>query len=191
MVIPMRPFLLFSLIVFSVDAAHASARKPSPITVRLHAEGQPGDGKSFTTPITLINPPKKITIRKVPIVSERDFTAFYPFPATDGSIGAYFKLDANGAHKLESHTTEFRDTMVVALIQGRVAATMRVDAKITDGILMIPSGFLPEEILQLQTKLPTIGKEKEFQEQKEKAEAEIKSRKELERKQESQAKAKS
>ncbi|MEI6337900.1 MAG: hypothetical protein WCQ57_04865 [Verrucomicrobiota bacterium] len=168
----MRRFLPLLLLPFVT--LRAAEQKPSLVTVRLHAEGKESDGETFGTPITLLHPPKKIIIRKVPIINERDFVAFYPFSAADGTLGAYFKLDAGGTNKLESHSTEFRDTLIVALINGRVASAMMMDKKITDGVMVIPSGFLPLEIAQLQTKYPTIGKEKSFEEQKKKALAALK-----------------
>ena len=75
-------------------------------------------------PVTLINPPKQTVIRKVPIVTERDIVAFYPFAAADGTFGCYFKLDASGTNKLMQHTIEYRDTLVVAMVNGRVASAM-------------------------------------------------------------------
>ncbi|GAT31949.1 hypothetical protein TSACC_2344 [Terrimicrobium sacchariphilum] len=141
------------------------------VTVRLHAEGNSKGGDSFVAEIQLFNPQKKIFIEKVPIISEKDVVAFYPFPAQDnsGSIGAYFQLDANGTNKLEQHTTASRDTLDVVLINGRVGPAMQVDKKIKDGLLMVPTGFSPLEITQLQTKFPIIGKEKEFATQKKNA----------------------
>ncbi len=146
------------------------------VTIRLHAEGNQQSGDSFVAEIQLFNPQKKIYIEKVPIVSEKDIVAFYPFPAQDGSgsIGAYFRLDADGTHKLEQHTTSSRDTLDVVLINGRVGPAMQVDKKITDGLLMVPAGFTPLEAAQLQTKFPIIGKEKEFDIQKKNATALLK-----------------
>ncbi len=46
---------------------------------------------------------------------------------------------------------------------------MQVDKKIKDGLLMVPAGFTPLEIAQLQSKFPTIGKEKDFATQKKNA----------------------
>jgi hypothetical protein len=169
----MRSFLSPLLILGLVIACPAADKAPL-VTVRLHAEGKESDGKNFGTPVTLINPPKKIIMHKVPVVTEKDFTAFYPFPTQDGTLGAYFKLDPHGTNKLAQHTTEFRDTLAVVLINGRVACALMVDRKINDGILYIPSGFLSKEIAQLQTTLPTVGKERDFPEQKKKALAALK-----------------
>ena len=160
---------VFFLLLLPLCTVYAGG-KPDLVTIRLHAEGNPAEGELFVTPITLMNPPKQTVIRKVPIITERDIVAFYPFSAPDGSIACYFKLDADGTHRLEEHTTEYRDTLVVALINGRLACSMMVDKRITDGIVLIASGFLPVEIAQLQLKYPTMGNEKGFGDQKKKAE---------------------
>jgi hypothetical protein len=153
----------------SVLPLEAAEKKLPAISIRLYAEGNPREGEAFVVPVTLLNPPKQTVIRKVPIVTEGDIVAFYPFAAGDGTIGCYFKLDADGTNKLMQHTVEFRDTLVVAMINGRVASAMMVGEKITDGIMPFPSGFLPREIVDLQARYPIIGKEKEFPQQKKKA----------------------
>ena len=160
----------------------AAAKKPPTISLRLYAEGNPREGSAFVVPITLVNPPKETVIRKVPIITERDIVAFYPFAAADGSIGCYFKLDADGTNKLMQHTIEFRDTLVVTMINGRVASAMVVGEKMTDGIMPFPAGFLPREIVELQARYPIIGKEKQFPEQQKKALAALKEVRKQERK---------
>ncbi len=159
---------IFSLAFLIFLPLLAEAKAPE-VTIRLHAEGNPKDGETFTARVTLTNPPKEIVISNVPIVTEKDIVAFYPFQSADGSIGAYFKLDANGINKLEQHSAAYRDTMVVALVNGRVACAMMVDKKITDGIMLLASGLLPVEVAQLQTKYPVLGSEKQFADQKKKA----------------------
>jgi hypothetical protein len=165
---------LVPLLLLPLLPLNAAEKKPPGISIRLYAEGNPRDGEQFVVPVTLLNPPKQTLIRKVPIVTERDIVAFYPFAANDGTIGCYFKLDAHGANKLLQHTIEFRDTLVVTMINGRVASAMMVGEKMTDGIMPFPSGFLPREIVELQARYPIIGKEKEFPEQKKKALAALK-----------------
>jgi len=165
---------LVPLFLLSLLTLEAAEQKPSAISIRLHAEGNPREGEAFVVPVTLISPPKQTVIRKVPIVTERDIVAFYPFAAADGTIGCYFKLDADGTNKLMQHTIEYRDTLVVAMINGRVACAMMVGQKMTDGIMPFPSGILPREIAELQTRYPIMGKEKEFPEQKKKALAALK-----------------
>ena len=156
-------FLLLLLPLVSLQAAQP------PVSIRLYGEVKETDSDRFSTPITLKNPPKKVFISKVPIMTEKDIVTFFPFAAADGTIGCYFQLDAQGTNKLMQHTVEFRDGLVIAFVNAREAASMTVGKKITDGLLTIPSGFTPEEIVLLQTKYPTIGKEKEFDAQRKKS----------------------
>jgi len=158
--------------LLSLTLAHAADK--NKLSVRLLAEGNEAEGESFVTPVNLFNPPKKVFLSNVPVVTEQDFVAFYPFPAGDGTIGSYFQLDAHGANKLMDHTVEHREGLVVAMINGRVACVMKVGKKVTDGILLIASGFSPYEIAELQAEYPIMGKEKEFPEQKKKAQAVLK-----------------
>ncbi len=160
-------FLILSLLM--PCAIFASEKKAPLITVRIHAEGSEREGPSFVAPIELAYPAKRIFIRKVPIIGEKDIAAILPFSSADGTLGCTLKLDADGTQKIEEHTTTARDAIVAVLINGRIASALRVDRRITDGIITIPSGFLPEEILILQTKHPTLGKEKEFESQKKQA----------------------
>jgi hypothetical protein len=161
---------LFVLLLLPV-AAFAAAEQKAPLTVRLHAEATAHEGETFVLPVTLMTPPKQTFIRRVPIVTEKDFVTFYPFAANDSTVGCYFKLDANGTNKLHQHTVEKLDSLVVAMINGRVACAMQVGGRVSDGILLIPSGFHPREIVELQAKFPIIGREKEFEAQQKKAKA--------------------
>ncbi len=154
--------LLMILPVFLALSPLVAGQKPTPVSIRLLAEGNEREGESFVTPVELTNPKKRIFIRKVPILSERDIKAFYPFPGKDGLVGAYFRLDPHGTDKLEQFTTEDRGKLAVVFVNGRVAAVLRVDARVTDGILYVPGGLLPGEVMQLQAKYPIIGRESEF-----------------------------
>jgi len=142
--------------------AHASEKKPIPVTVRLHGEGKEQEGPSFVTSIELTNPAKKIFIRKVPAVNERDIKAFYPFPGHDGLIGAYFRLDAHGTNKLDQFTIEEKGKLAVVLINGRVSAALHIENRVGDGILFVPGGIKPDEIVLLEQRFPVIGRESQF-----------------------------
>ncbi|MEI8312246.1 MAG: hypothetical protein WCH98_15950 [Verrucomicrobiota bacterium] len=154
--------LLAAALVISPLMVHAGANKPSPVSIRVFCEGNEKEGESFVTPVELANPQKRVFLRKVPIVTEKDFTAFYPFPGRDGMIGAYFRLDPHGSDKLDQFTTEDRGKLAVIMINGRVAAALRVEERVKDGILFVPGGILPNEVALLQTKFPVIGRESEF-----------------------------
>ena len=139
----------------------AGTKKTPTTTVRLHCEGVASDGTSFVTELELTDG-RKIPIRKVPAVNERDFKAFYPFPGNDGMAGAYFRLDAHGSHKLHQLTLEDKGRTAVILINGRPASILKISGTVADGILYVPGGFLPQEIAALQSQFPIIGRESEF-----------------------------
>jgi len=150
------------LLAVSPILAQAGQKKQPPVSLRLFAEGNEKEGESFVTPVELTNPQKKIFVRKVPILSEKDIKAFYPFPGRDGMVGAYFRLDPHGSDKLDQFTTEDRGKLAVIMINGRVAAALRVEQRVTDGILFVPGGILPNEVALLEQKYPVIGRESEF-----------------------------
>lgn len=165
----MKSLVAFILFAASGFPFFGGGSKDPQIAVRIHAEGKEQEGPSFVAPIDLTFPAKRIFIRKVGIVSEKDIQAILPFSSADGSLGCVLRLDRSGSERIEEHTTSGRDTIVVALVNGRVAAAMRVDKRITDGIITIPHGLSAEEVLTLQALHPTLGKEKEFATQKKKA----------------------
>ena len=153
---------LAALLVLLPLTVHAGAKKPSPVGIRVFCEGNEKEGESFVTPVELTTPQKRVFLRKVPIVTEKDFTAFYPFPGRDGMVGAYFRLDAHGSDKLDQFTTEDRGKLAVIMVNGRIAAALRVEERVKDGILFVPGGILPNEVALLETKIPVMGRESEF-----------------------------
>ena len=48
------------------------------------------------------------------------------------------------------------------MVNGRVAAALRVEQRVKDGILFVPGGILPNEVQLLELKYPVIGRESEF-----------------------------
>ena len=87
---------------------------------------------------------------------------FRSFPGHDGLVAAYFRLDAHGAHKLQQLTVEDKGRTAVVLVNGRPATLLKISGTVSDGILYVPGGLLPEEIAALQAKFPVIGRESEF-----------------------------
>lgn len=142
-----------------------SSKEP-PMMLRLHGEGAEHEGEAFVVPVQIPAMQRKVFIRKVPIVSEKDIRAILPFTAPDGSLGCILQLDRSGSERIEQHTSAARDSVVVAMVNGRLASAMRVDRKIQDGIVTVASGLTPGEILILQARYPTLGKEKDFPRQK-------------------------
>lgn len=155
-------FLVFTaLLAGFLHTSLAGSQKGPVTTIRLHCEGSSTDGPSFVTEFELADG-RKIPIRKVPAVNERDITAFYPFPGNDGLVGAYFRLDAHGSNKLHQLTVEDKGRTAVVLVNGRAASALKLSGTVRDGILYVPGGLLPQEIVAMEAKFPIIGRESEF-----------------------------
>ena len=155
-------FLVILFATLIPNLLFAGAKKSPQVTIRLHGEGSASDGPSFSSEIQLNNPHVKIFMRNVPVASERDIKAFLPFPGNDGQAGAYFLLDPHGANKLQQFSVEDKGRTAIVLINGRIVANMKINASVNDGILYVPGGIQPEEILLLQKQFPMIGRESEF-----------------------------
>lgn len=157
----LRRSLLFSVLLAIAIAGplYSGGKKSTPVTIRLHGEAPASDGASFSAEITLLHSHEKMRIAKVPVLSERDIKAFLPFPGTEGSIGAYFRLDAHGANKLQQFSIEDKGGRAVVLVNGRVASLLLIDKTVKDGILYVPGGIMPGEVQQLKKSFPLIGEE--------------------------------
>ncbi len=134
----------------------ASSGKP-PLSVRFHSTANPVEGEPFVMKIMVPNPPREVTIHKVPEISEQDIIAIYPFSAPDGTMGCSFKLDAHGGIGLGTLSVDRRGSILVALVNGRVVTAMMIDRPVTDGIITISSGLTAQEIVMLQQKFRTLG----------------------------------
>ncbi|MEO6845956.1 MAG: hypothetical protein ABI443_01470 [Chthoniobacterales bacterium] len=138
-----------------------AANKKSTLTIRFHAEGSPGDGEKFVQGIVFKTPPHTGVIGIMPVATEREIVAFFPFKAKDGTMGAYFKLDSHGAALLEAFTIENRGRTVVALVNGRQVIDMISDKPISDGVITIPSGLTDAEIAAMRAEFRIIGQKED------------------------------
>lgn len=155
------PFLALLLI--------AAGKKQPPLTVRFYTEANAKDTSTFAVPVQLQYPPRTAYVSKIAAISERDVVAIYPFQAADGSLGCAFKLDEHGTIALDTLSVEHRGTALVAVVNGRQVIDMLIDKHVTDGIVVIPSGLAPQEILSLKKTFKTIGSQKERQEDEERS----------------------
>ena len=148
----------------------AAGKKPAAFTLRVHAETTQHDGEMFAIPVTVGNPPVNVHIEKLPIVSEREVVAFYPFPSRYG-YGAYFKLNNHGTKSLEALTASQRGRFLVVVFNNRPVARLLVKKEVADGIVFVPDGIAPEETYLIGQRLPHIGESEAAAAQRMKTEA--------------------
>ena len=155
-------FRFVSLTVLAL-ALLGMAQKPPGIIVRFYVEANKQDTETFSTPVTLKNPPRQAFIEKIPVVSEKSFRAIFPFRSADGTWGCAFKLDDQGKLDLDTVSSSKRGYAIVPLIITKVGrhqfAELVIDRPVHDGIISIPSDITELEIAELKKTYPVIGQE--------------------------------
>jgi hypothetical protein len=178
---PLCALLVAVLALGAADSGLAGAKKQSAVAVRFYGQGGgAGEGSDFSQPVRLLGSGATIYMQTMPLITEREVKAYYAFPAQDGTMGAYFKLDDHGRNLVAQHTMAHRGEYVIAFFNGRHVVDLRIDRGVSDGILCIPRGLTPADAELLSITFPEIGKEHISPSQK---------RKELEREEKQKAKA--
>jgi len=157
---PLCALFLAMLAFGAADHAFAGAKKQSAVAVRFYGQGGgAGEGSDFSQPVPLLGSGRTIYMQTMPLITEKEIVAYYAFPARDGSMGAYFKLDAHGSNLLGQHTMAHRSEYMLAFFNGRHVVDLHIDRGVTDGILSIPQGLTPTDVELLSITFPEIGKE--------------------------------
>lgn len=121
-------------------------------TFRVHVEANPSDGPAFSTKLRLFG--RDATIEKVPTLSESDVTALQTYRAADGTHGALFQLNEHGRLALDSLSIERRGGSLFVFINGRPAAELQIDRRVSDGKIYIASGLSANDIELLKKDWP-------------------------------------
>lgn len=135
----------------------AGAKKPV-LDLRIHAQGTEAEAPSFAIPATLLDG-RPVFLQRMPLVSQSEVEAVYPFAAADGSGGIYLKLGQHGAQLLQQHTMSQQGTLLVVMLNGRMVSNLLVDRPINDGIVCIPRSLSPEDTALLTSSFPVLGQE--------------------------------
>lgn len=135
----------------------AGAKKPV-LDLRVHAEGSEAEAPTFAIPATLLNG-RAAFLQRMPIASQSEVEAVYPFAAADGSQGVYLKLGSHGSRLLQQHTMHQQGKMLVVMLNGRMVSNLLVDRPVNDGIIAIPRGLTAEDIALLTSAFPVLGQE--------------------------------
>ena len=151
--------LALALMFVLVSAGGVEAKKPR-CTLRAHVQGNANDGSVFSTQLRSPATGKAVVIEKVPTISERDVVGFYPVRAADGSYGVLFKLDDHGKLALDTLSLEHRGTFLYVFVNGRPAAELQIDRRVSDGKLYIPTGLTQADLQLMAKEWPLIGQRK-------------------------------
>jgi hypothetical protein len=138
----------------------AAVAKQRQCTFRVHAQANPRDTEMFATSVRGQVSGKEIAIEKMPWISERDVSAFSPYPAQNGTYGALIQLDDHGRTVLDTLSIERRGRFLFVFINGRFITELQIDKRVSDGKIYIPSGLTTADIDLMKKSWRLIGEKK-------------------------------
>jgi hypothetical protein len=141
-------------------ATEGVAKQQRHCTFRLHAQANPRDTEVFATSVRAQVSGKNVAIEKMPWISERDVTAFSPYPAANGTYGALLQLDEHGRVVLDTLSVERRGSLLFVFINGRPITELEIDRRVSDGKIYIPSGLTSADIELMKKDWRMIGQRK-------------------------------
>ena len=86
--------------------------------------------------------------------------AFSPYPAQNGSFGALFQLDDHGRTVLDTLSVERRGGFLFVLINGRMITELRIDKRVSDGKIYVPSGLTAADVELMKKQWHSPGERK-------------------------------
>lgn len=138
----------------------AAAKKQPPFSVRFFNQTNAQEDNSFAFEAELKSAPRKAFFDRVPILSEQNVEAIYPFTAPDGTRGCTFKLDELGRINLDAISVQKKGTFLMTTVNGRHVTDLLIDQRVADGIITIPSGLTEADVAQAAKAFPIMGSQK-------------------------------
>ena len=137
----------------------------SPIFMSFHLETTREEYPKFAEAIKMGNPAQQYYFAKMPVVTDRDVSWFYPFLADDGSTyGAAFKLNRPGTDKLtQVSTTPTNQGKLIGINvqglsrkQGPIRSYIQIDRGVSDGVIVIWSGLTDQHLRVFTQRFPHV-----------------------------------
>jgi hypothetical protein len=154
---------LIAMLALTCASAFGMSQKPK-VTVRFHSEANKQDGDTFARPVHLQYQNRDTHIESIPVLSEKQIKAIFPFRAADGSWGCAIQFNESGRIRLETLSSDSRGASLVVFLGTKTGqhqiADMIVDRIVTDGTISIPRGITDIEMLVLRSQFKVLGAEK-------------------------------
>ncbi|MCB1100135.1 MAG: hypothetical protein KDN22_31515 [Verrucomicrobiae bacterium] len=131
-----------------------AGKKKGAFTISFHVEGDKSEGDKRVAE-DVING-RTVYFRRMPVVTNKDFRGYWPFPADDGSWGAAFKLSSTGLRRLNTAGLTERGRLMRVVVNMRMVDVMLVDRNPEDGIIVLWKGLTEAELKKLEKALPQI-----------------------------------
>ncbi len=151
-------FLLPVCVVGALGATTSSilaGAKPS-LVIAFMIEGGEIEGPRVVQPVPLGT--EKIWVRKLPLLTQKNIKAFYPFAADDGTMGVALRVDESGWRNVREAGSLDLGKRLLVMVNGRVVQTLKVDnPKKDDKIVVIWRGLTQQEVAVLRKAYPEIA----------------------------------
>lgn len=138
---------LFSLLLMSCGE--------TKLPVSFHMEASEGQGKKFSIPY------KGRLYDRSPFISQKEFSSYRSFPAHDGTFGVVFNAKPGLSSRVEAYTSDNLGKYILPMANGHPMELIRLYKQpITNGSLVIWSGFSPADLAVLSEVVPPTDEEK-------------------------------
>jgi hypothetical protein len=150
---------LFALIGLLLAAGPALGGGKQPVyLISFHEEGDSMEGPRKIQELEVRGETRHF--RKMPVITQRNFKAYWAFPAEDGrSWGAVFWLDTSGQHALQRLGVANRGQYLAAAVNRQPADVQIIDKVPDDGRIVIWKNLSPElfAVMDKEKKIRRIG----------------------------------
>lgn len=119
---------LLSFLVLSLCALAPSAfagGKKGGMRISFHIEGEKTDGPNRVRPFEINGEQKFFEI--IPVLTDKNFVAYFPFIAEGGTFGAAFQLNERGRTALSRAAVEKVGRMIMPFVNGQQGEPMIID----------------------------------------------------------------
>lgn len=148
----------FRLLTVTAALACVAGAKRPVLDIRIHAEGLASEAPTFAIPAKLLDG-RPVYLQRLPLITQSEIDAIYPFAAADGTQGVYLKLSMHGARLLQQFTMSQHGKLLIVMLNGRMVSNLLVDRPIDDGIVCIPRSLTQEDITLLSSAFPVLGQQ--------------------------------
>jgi len=151
------PLLIVVGWMSSAVQSHAGS-KPPEATLRFHLQASPTMPPGQTVPVTLMDPPQRILVNKLPELNEKHLSAIERLP--DGRVMVTF--NTIGANLLDGATSTHMGAIMVVICDGRVVYAPVIDLPLRTGKIILPNAITDQEIMIFQQMIQRRSKGSTF-----------------------------
>lgn len=151
-------FLALIGVLLTAGVALAGGGKAPVYLISFHEEGDSMEGPRKIQELEVRGETRHF--RKMPVITQRNFKAYWAFPAEDGRTwGAVFWLDTTGQHVLQRLGVANRGQYLAVAVNRQPADVIVIDKVPEDGRIVIWKNLSPElfAVIDKEKKIRRIG----------------------------------